>query len=178
MTIAKMLSLLAARARERWRRAVYHPILLPLTIKHYYCFDQFTGDLKDGQLYSPELWDVLLRLYHPHFLVPTDRDAWLAGLKKHKDGQDPATRQRAAEIAQQLSMRGITDVHSVGVGCAPLEYHLKALAPSVHLTASDYSPGSIARLQKIPWNATRLFSLTSYMVIGEKFSRTLRPRWC
>ena len=46
-------------------------------------------------------------------------------------------------------MRGITDVHSVGVGCAPLEYHLKALAPSVQLTASDYSPGSIARLQRV-----------------------------
>ena len=121
---------------------------------------------------------MILRLYHPHFLVPTDRDAWLADLKKHKDGQDPATRQRAAEIAHQLSMRGITDVHSVGVGCAPLEYHLKALAPSVHLTASDYSPGSIARLQRVSWNATRLFGLTSCMAIGEKFSPILLPRWC
>ena len=133
---------------KRWTRAIHDPIAFPLTVKHYYSFDNLASDLKDDQLCSPESWDAL-RLGHPHFLVPKDRDSWLADLKKSKDGQDPAVKQRAAEIAHQLKLRGVADVHSVGIGCAPLEYYLKISAPSVHLTASDYSSASIARLRRV-----------------------------
>ncbi|UPJ41956.1 hypothetical protein IVB40_32550 [Bradyrhizobium sp. 40] len=143
------MGLLGDLARKlSWLPLVNLPVWVPLTRPHYYYFGGVAETLKDSELHSAESWDAL-RTQHPHFVVQETRDKWLASLSESKDGQDLALKQRAAQIERELRVRGITDVHSVGVGAGALEYFLKQEMPSMHITASEYAPANVARLRNV-----------------------------
>lgn len=123
---------------------------LPVTIRHYYIFDEATNKLKDNKLDSLESWDFL-RENHPRFSISDNRDEWLlaAESKLNKDGQDGGLIQRAKDIAKIIESRGFTTLFSVGVGGAGLEYQIKKILPSLHLICSEYSAVALNVLKKV-----------------------------
>jgi hypothetical protein len=129
-------------------RRYINSIPFPITAKQYYPFHEFAAELKDKELCSAESWD-LLRTKHPHFIIPSNRNDWLKSLRDHKDGQDGELETRAQEIASLARRRDITDIYSVGVGAAGLEYFIKKHEPSLRITASDYNPAGVERLQQV-----------------------------
>lgn len=136
--------------REVYRNTLDHPLRFPLTLRHYYFFDQVFEVPSEGApaLASSEIWDKL-RIQHRHFYQADERETWLRSFSEPKDGQESSLKVRATEIAKLLRSRKITNVHSVGVGCAGLEYHLKHEMPSLHLTASEFAPVNVERLRKV-----------------------------
>ena len=125
-------------------------IPFPLTIKHYYPFEESTAFLKDEELNSSDSWDAL-RKNHPHFSISENREEWLkaAELQVKKDGQDGGMIKRAHEVAKIIDKLGITSLFSAGVGGAGLEYQIKKMRPSIHLTCSEYAPQNVERLKKV-----------------------------
>jgi hypothetical protein len=123
---------------------------LPVTIRHYYIFDDATTKLKDNKLDSLESWDYL-RENHPRFSISENRDEWLqaAESKSNKDGQDGGLRQRAQDIVQILEDKGIETLFSVGVGGAGLEYQIKKNKSEIKLICSEYSSTALNVLKKV-----------------------------
>lgn len=123
---------------------------LRLTVKHLESFGADTGALKDGELDSPEAWDVLRRA-NPHFSISADRAEWLLACeaKVKKDGQDGGLLARAQVISEVLRKRGIAAVFSVGVGGAGLEYQIKKACPQIKLVCSEYAPENVESLRKV-----------------------------
>lgn len=122
------------------------PMPFPLTLRHYYNFGQLLTSSES--LTSPTTWDYLRR-QHRNFYVADERVAWLRSLDELKDGQDSALIARSAAIVELLDQRGIGNLHSVAVGAAGLEFHIKRLAPKLHLTISEFAPDNITRLRKV-----------------------------
>ena len=122
----------------------------PLTIDHYFAFDDATDLLKDGRLNSSESWDML-RKNHPHFSISENREDWLKASEAQvkKDGQDGGLVQRAADIVRIIDQLGITSVFSAGVGGAGLEYQIKKIKPELKLVCSEYSSVAVERLTKV-----------------------------
>ena len=122
----------------------------PLTINHYFAFDDATDLLKDGRLNSSESWDALRRS-HPHFSISEDRKEWIKAseVQVKKDGQDGGLVQRARDIVGIINRLGITSVFSVGVGGAGLEYQIKKMKPDLRLICSEYSPVAVNILTKV-----------------------------
>lgn len=125
-------------------------IPFPLTMKYRYSFDKTNHLLKNGELSSPDSWDVL-RLHHPHFSISTNRDEWLQASDSviKKDGQDGALAKRANDVVSIIDRLEVTDLFSVGVGGAGLEYQIKKIKPSLHLICSEYSRVSVDILKKV-----------------------------
>jgi hypothetical protein len=122
----------------------------PLTIQHYFPFDQTTTLLKDHELHSAESWDAL-RQFHPHFSIPENREEWLKASEAHikKDGQDGGLVARAKDVVKLIDELGVTSVFSAGVGGAGLEYQIKKMKPNIHLTCSEFAPISVERLKHV-----------------------------
>ena len=92
-------------------------IPFPLTIKHYFVFDNTTEHLKDGKLNSSESWDTL-RESHPHFSISENRQEWVRvneSLVK-KDGQDGGLKKRASDVSKTIKDLGATSIFSAGCG--------------------------------------------------------------
>lgn len=123
---------------------------ISLTLKHYYVFDTSQAFLKDKKLSSAESWNAL-REHHPHFSIPENRQEWLeaAELRVKKDGQDGGLIKRAEHIVTALQKLGITNLVSLGVGGAGLEYQIKKKMPELDLTCSEYSSVAVERLKKV-----------------------------
>jgi len=125
-------------------------IPFPLTIKHYFAFDDSTKYLKDGNLSSSESWDIL-RESHPHFSISDNREEWIKVNEQliKKDGQDGGLKERAKDVAEILKNNHINSVFSAGCGGAGLEYHLKKNLPEIKLTCSEYSKVAVDKLKKV-----------------------------
>lgn len=134
--------------RLEWLPLINLPVMFPLTLRQHHAFGTATELLNNGELASSESWDAL-RSNHPHFVIPSNREDWLAGLAETKDGQDLALKDRAGDIVDLLHAKNITDLHSVGVGGGALEYFIKLRDPASRLTASDYNPDGVARLRDL-----------------------------
>ncbi|KND49436.1 MAG: hypothetical protein AB198_00610 [Parcubacteria bacterium C7867-003] len=121
-----------------------------LTIKHYFVFDQLNGLLKDGELNSPESWDIL-REQDPHFSISANRDEWLRASENlvKKDGQDGGLINRAKDIVKIIKRERVSSIFSVGVGGAGLEYQIKKMKPELQLVCSEYAPTSVDLLKKV-----------------------------
>ena len=123
---------------------------LPVTIRHYYIFDDATKNLKDNKLDSLESWDYL-RENHPRFSISENRQEWLlaAESKSNKDGQDGGLGQRAQDVVRILEDKVIETLFSVGVGGAGLEYQIKKNKPGIKLICSEYSSAALNVLKKV-----------------------------
>ena len=78
-------------------RSLPHPILLPLTIKHYYSFDQFAGDLKDDQLILLShgmCFDFVIRIFKSRPTVTLGSPTW-KNLKMARTPQRGSGRQKS-----------------------------------------------------------------------------------
>jgi hypothetical protein len=115
---------------------------MKLTISHYYSFGEQAG-LVGENLLTAEAWDNLRTTEEDTpFSVPENRACWVAKC----EASDFAIKY-AQDILSVLQSLGFNRVVSLGVGGAFLEYQLKQLAPSLHLTCMDYSPRLIERLR-------------------------------
>ena len=121
-----------------------------LTVKHYYPFGETTASVMDGKFNSPEAWDAL-RVSHPHFSITSERESWVrqCELGINKDGQDGRLNARAVEIVDLLKANKFTSIHSVGVGGAALEYHIKRLCPNIRMTVSEFAPKNVEMLKRV-----------------------------
>jgi len=120
------------------------------TMKHYQVFDAATPHMKNQALTSIESWEVL-RTEHPFFSIPDTREEWLrtSEVKIKKDGQDNRLIERAKEVVDLLTREQVTQVFSVGVGGAALEYQIKKAMPQVRMICSDYSPQTVHVLKQV-----------------------------
>jgi hypothetical protein len=121
-----------------------------LTVKHYYPFGEATASLKDEKLNSSESWDAL-RVSHPNFSIADERESWVRQCEMgvNKDGQDGSLNARAVAIVNLLKAYKFSSIHSVGVGGAALEYHIKRLYPNLRMTVSDYAPKNVEILKRV-----------------------------
>ncbi|HLA82645.1 MAG TPA: hypothetical protein VJP78_13655 [Thermoleophilia bacterium] len=97
-------------------------------------------------LLSAKAWDAL-RLDGPGgdpFTIPQDRVIWI-----ERCLEDATVVRRAEEVASLARSLGVRRLFSLGVGCAWLEYNLKRVDPSLHLTCTDFAPGGIERLRSV-----------------------------
>ncbi len=69
----------------------------------------------------------------------------------------------ATAIVRFASSRGYHGIVSVGAGRALVEYHIKRLAPELHLTCTEYSPKVVERLKRVFEEADEVteFDITS-----------------
>jgi hypothetical protein len=137
-------------------------------VKHYYPFGETTKSLKDGELNSPESLDTL-RVSHPHFSFISERESWVrqCELGINKDGQDGCLNERAVEIVDLLKANKLTSIHSVGVGGAALEYHIKRLYPELRMIISEFAPQNVEMLQKVFYECE---SIILFNVLAENWS--------
>jgi hypothetical protein len=118
------------------------------TIKHYYPFPPSTV-LPTDSLLSPHAWEQLRTDdggagANPDFHLPSERGEWLR-LCEESEFSAACARGIAALVRREK----FSSVVSVGAGRALIEYHLKALLPSVALTCTEYSPGVVERLRHV-----------------------------
>ncbi len=119
------------------------------TIEYYHpTSDGFVYEKE--RLDSPELW-YALRERHPHFSIPRERNEWvnMCELGIGRDGLDGSLNTRAVEIVDLLTRSGFNRMHSVGVGSAALEYHIKRLFSKLELVCSDHAPSTVEILQGV-----------------------------
>ena len=135
--------------RRRFLRRV-NRLPVPLTLPHLFRFSAMDGDMATTDPLSPEFWDRL-RIGDAHFVLPQERDAWLAYCESCSvhDGVDSLLPSRAAAIAAILCRLKVQRLFSVGVGAGALEYHVKKSSPDVHLVCSDYAPWNVEVLRRV-----------------------------
>jgi hypothetical protein len=121
---------------------------IKLTVRHYYPLGLQSEQASGMRLDSPEAWDALRRS-HPHFETPSTRSDWIESLLEPRDGQGKGLPVRAHDVAGILRRKGITSLHSVGVGSAGLEYFILQEMPSVSMSISEYNGVSVARLSTV-----------------------------
>jgi len=121
---------------------------IKLTVRHYYPLGLQSEETSGMRLDSPEAWDTLRRS-HPHFETPNTRNDWIESLLEPRDGQGKGLPVRAHDVAEILRRKGITSLHSVGVGSAGLEYFILQEMPGVGMSISEYNDESVARLSTV-----------------------------
>ncbi len=131
-------------------------------IKHYYDFGQ-KAEVVGENLLSPDSWERLrmekgtLEI-DSAFALPKERSYWIRVC--HESLQ---TEESARDIGRIIRLKQITNIFSVGVGRACVEYHLKAQFPEVRLKCTEFSPGVVQRLREIftECDQVEFFDITS-----------------
>ena len=118
---------------------IVHPPMR-LTVRHHY---DFAADraLVGDDLVRPEAWDALRTQTTGPFGLPTERATWIAEAEANAD-----VVARAAAIDRWLDEAGARSVASYGVGSGQLEWLLHRRSPQRDLIATDFGPGTVARL--------------------------------
>ncbi|MDP9190830.1 MAG: hypothetical protein M3P06_03905 [Acidobacteriota bacterium] len=121
------------------------------TARHFFAFGSSDELLGSSGISSQDSWDRLrLDERETHFSIPISRPDWLrlcAGTYSRDGAGMPA--ERARDIIAIVRDLGLKGVCSFGVGGAYLEYNIKKEAPDLFLSCSDYTCGSIERLQQV-----------------------------
>ncbi len=131
---------------------------MKLTIPHRYDFGR-DAEVVGDNLLSSAAWDRLrLEATNLSFVLAADRPTWLERCKQSKD-----TAIRAKEIGEIIAAKQFCAVFSVGVGCACLEYHLKARLPAIRLICTEFSLRVLQRLSAVFLEADQVifFDMTS-----------------
>lgn len=117
---------------------------MELTLKRFVPLGEEYPVVGDDLL-DPDTWDSLrLETGDSAFSVPADRESWLARCQKNRGYAE-----RARTISTVLREAGAERVISIGAGVAVLEYHLTEQSSDLDLVVSDYSPGTVERLDDI-----------------------------
>lgn len=135
-----------------------------LTTKHYVDLGGGAGRL-GGTLLSPRSWDSV-RLDGSEdtpFAIPADRATWI-----ERCMEDASIIRRAEEVVSLARSLGAKRLYSLGIGCAWLEYNIKRVDSSLHLSCTDFAPRTIERLRSV---FVECDQISQFDILNDEFPR-------